>query len=500
MVVTTIRTIPLWYLLLNVLPEVTARPNVIVMQPDDFPFVSQWAPPGHTPNANVYSINLPNIDRLRTNGLEMKRAYTTSPACGTSRYSTMTGRYPSRSSYSRETNIESGDENLSWVTIPTSKLVDMDSVDDGQDCSKSNMAALFQSNGYSTGMFGKWHLFPGTANSYSYNSIKRGITECGFDTAEAIYWHNLNGAWTKNKFSHNMEYMTKMALDFMEESIQSEQNFFMYFNPTAPHYSGNVLKALTRFSCKDTPMGRIDEEPVIPGMTQGIGCKAYRSTVIDRANGDMSDYVLGAIWVDDAVGALLQFLESKGVLDNTIFLFQQDHGIEAKFSLYEGGVRIPQFIHYPNEIPAGSVYDELVSTIDIAPTLADFSGITSTSPGWYDMDGTSWRSLPLGLDRCVVVEYDYDRSVICECNKLLHIRYRRWSSTYSKGRSLGFPTKSTGWFDLCDDNGEYISSPEMSPERYSSSETDTRLTEILDCHILMTKPSNAPVYGSCDSL
>jgi arylsulfatase A len=495
---TAMRTTVLWYFLLTLV--VAARPNVIVMQPDDFPFLSQWNPPGHTLDADIFSIILPNINRLRTSGLEMKRAYTTSPACGTSRYSTITGRYPSRSSYSRETNIENGDQDLPWVTIPTSKLVDIDSVGDGLDCSKSNMAALFRSNGYTTGMFGKWHLFPGTANSYSYQSTVRGILECGFDTAEAIYWHNLQDGWTDEKFSHNIEYMTKKALDFMMGSLESQQNFFMYFNPTAPHDSGNVLEALTEFSCKDTPSGRLNEEPLIPGMTEGIGCEAYRQTVIDRAYGDISNAVLGSIWVDDAVGALFQFLEINGILDNTLFVFQQDHGIEAKFSLYEGGVRIPQFIHYPNEIPAGSVYDELVSTIDIAPTLADFAGITSSSLGWYDMDGRSWRSLSQGLNRCVIVEMDYDRGVICGCSKLVSIRYRRWSNTFWEGQSLGFPTQSNGWFDLCDDNGLYITSPNLSPERYLSSSTDTRLTDILDCHTIMTQQSDTPVYHSCDSL
>ncbi|KAG7352792.1 iduronate-sulfatase domain containing protein [Nitzschia inconspicua] len=478
-----------------------ARPNIIVMQPDDFEFLSEWTPPAHRPGADVWSMYLPNIDRLRTNGIHMKRAYTTSPSCGNSRYSTMTGRYPSRSSYSREINIGRGNEELGFVTIPTTKLVDVDSVNDGKDCSKSNMAVLFQSNGYATGMFGKWHLFPDNPATYSYESHRNGILKCGFDTAEAVYWHNLNDSWTNGgEFSHNTEYMTKMALDFMEKAIDNQQQFFMYFNPTAPHGSGSVWEALMNLSCLDTPAGRLSEEPIIPGMTEGIGCEAYRQTVVARANGTTSNPVLGSIWVDDAVGALLLFLESRNILNSTIFLFQEDHGQESKFSLYEGGVRIPQFVHYPDEFPAGSEYSEIVSTIDVAPTLADLAGITANSPGWYEMDGKSWRSLPHDFDRCLMIELDYDRSVICACRKLLEIASFERSNTYTLGQTYGFETGSPAWFDLCDANGSYLTPPNLSPEQTFANITDSRLTDILTCHIASTRPIGDQLYGACDSL
>ena len=91
---------------------------------------------------------------LRSNGLEMARAYTASPKCGTSRYSTLTGRYPSRSSYGREINIG---QTVSNAVIKYVKLQD-EPIVDGQDCSRGNLAALLGSDGYRTGMVGKWHL------------------------------------------------------------------------------------------------------------------------------------------------------------------------------------------------------------------------------------------------------------------------------------------------------------------------------------------------------
>ena len=77
------------------------RPNVIIMQPDDLHFYDIWNPPPNNPdNPNqshvTSSYGLPNIESLRLNGVQMMEAYTTSAMCGTSRFSTMTSRYPSR--------------------------------------------------------------------------------------------------------------------------------------------------------------------------------------------------------------------------------------------------------------------------------------------------------------------------------------------------------------------------------------------------------------------
>ena len=71
---------------------------------------------------------------------------------------------------------------------------------------------------------------------------------------------------------------------------------------------------------------------MIKGMTQEFGsCADYRENVIARADEDAD---LGSIWLDDSVGALLQSLRDNEILDNTIFIFQMDHGIETKMALY----------------------------------------------------------------------------------------------------------------------------------------------------------------------
>ena len=162
---------------LSMIPSGAAAtgPNIIIMQPDDLKFFDAWGTPPNNPECAApkdlpASNGLPNIERLRTQGLQMMQAYTTSPMCGTSRFSTLTGRYPSRSAYNRDWALWLNAD-IANVVIPMTKLVDYPG-DTLNDCSQNNMAATFQSNGYRTGMFGEY----GTHTSNVHTSSNTGMT------------------------------------------------------------------------------------------------------------------------------------------------------------------------------------------------------------------------------------------------------------------------------------------------------------------------------------
>lgn len=136
------------------------RPNFIVMQPDDLEFFEAWLPPPHFVGNNGFAYpasGLPSIEKLRQAAVEMSQAHTASSTCGTSRFSTITGRHPSRSSFSRASNAG---EDISLVSIPTTKLADTDSVLDGNDCSEANLPTLLKKNGYRTGVVGSEYTRP----------------------------------------------------------------------------------------------------------------------------------------------------------------------------------------------------------------------------------------------------------------------------------------------------------------------------------------------------
>lgn len=501
-------------LVLSIISGCTGTPNFIVFQPDDMAFFEEWTPPAHFPSGNRNDVitfddidpvnGLPNIETLRTSGLQMMQAYTTSSVCGTSRYSTMTGRYPSRSAFSRARNAGS---TISTVVIPRTKLQDSNVVD-GDDCTTNNIAAALKANGYRTGVVGKWHLAR-TGNTYSYDSYTAGIRECGFDFAEAIYPENL-GSWAANDVHHNMEHVVSEAINFISE--ESTDPFFLYVNPTANHASGLIYDSLTQYDCKDTVAGRLDMDPYIKGMTAEYGgsCAAYRQSILDRAAGT-DNQALGSIWVDDAVGAILKALEATNQLDNTFFLFQMDHGYEGKNSMFEPGNRLAQFIHYPDGFgTSGRSFGGLVSTIDIAPTILDFAGVDqSAAAGYYLMDGLSWKhavtddygdesTLSVWRDeRCLAFELGQDRAIRCGCDKYLQLNDLT-SSEIQVYDSNGIWQDSEMLHQLCDGSDTIsASSPDPSPEsddmKDSSTEAVSRFSELqafANAHITRTNPDN----------
>jgi len=503
-------------MLASVLGGAQGRPNIIIMQPDDFPFMDEWtAPPrnAHLPSQHPEVYNegngLQHINKLRLGGVEMMQAYTASPVCGTSRYSTITGKMPGRAvSVAEFANPNSSDPTT--VTIPTTKLTDASA--DNLEC-YDNLAMAFaneaadEADKYRTGMFGKWHLSEIADEDYDYDDSIEIVKGCGFDTVGALYVENLAGVLDHH--GHNMEFVTFEAINFIKDATDNDQNFFMYFNPTVPHSSGDVLEALSDRNCEtDIPDPSYDftANPLsIKGMVDSTdaGCEAYRQSVLDRGV-EADDY--GKIWVDDSVGALLQALNDTGVLDDTIFLFQEDHGMDTKQGLYEGGIRIPQFVHYPNGIEP-SKFNGLVSTVDIAATMLDYAGI----PKPYEMDGMSWKDAMISPgssapsdaakvtefnDRCLFFEVEQDRAVRCGCHKYLDI-FNDKSKTYGQSREGWGLVNDIGGvlFDLCGGTDTYITDADKTQEAAAVSDPSKErdLVTALQCHLRNTAPLMAGI-------
>jgi len=362
----------------------SATPNFIIFQPDDMPFYDTWSPPGNAPskmNRKQTPPSLPHMTKVRTEGASFTNAYVVSPACGTSRWSTLTGKYPSRSEYGRSKTLAvDAQAARTQTTIPFTKLTATDKT--------QNIPAALKAAGYRTGVTGKWHLQDAgnQATFPSYSESQTHIQESGFDYADGIYVENMNdGKFAgTGTFTHNMEWMTEKAVEFIEGTPAS-QPFFLYFNPTVPHVP-SVLDALNG-ACTDSPNGNLPGEPQVVGMTTGTTCAAYRSTVKSRGGTKEAD--LGSVWSDDALGVLIDTLTRKGILDNTVIIVMMDHGIETKMALFENGARIALSMRYPPLFDGGMQYSGHVTNLDIGKTILDLAGVSS--PGW-SLDGTSFRT------------------------------------------------------------------------------------------------------------
>jgi len=492
----------------------TKLPNVVIIQPDDLVFYNDWGRPPHsgTPNELPGSgDDMPNLKYLREHGLQMLQAYTASPVCGTSRYSTITGKMPSRAASIRKRWDENTDQTPAEVTIPTTKLID---TPEQKDCSEENLAAAFAaSDDYETAMIGKWHLSRINDDDYTYDSAVGEVEECGFSRVGGLYIENLESDpedfnnYSDGSFSHNMEWITYEAIKFINETAQDNKNFFMYFNPTVPHSSNSVQKAIDDFSCRAIADPNYqwpnDSDPWIKGMSEDEGCEAYRATITERAKGDT--YNLGPIWLDDAIGALVNALKDNEIFEDTIIVFQEDHGMDNKKALYEGGIRIPQIIHYPAGIHPGT-FDEPVSTVDLTPTLLEYAGLAES----YLNDGTSWasavenaalggRKLNDNIDRCLFFEVDEDRAIRCGCYKYLDIKDED-SGTWASGEQDGLANDLGGLlFDLCGGGDDYVTPPGDIQElsKVTNDARQAEFVEMLECHLENTDPGGLPIFTDC---
>ena len=121
-------------------------------------------------------------------------------------------------------------------------------------------------------------------------------------------------------FSHNMEWVTAKAIEFIND--KSTKPFFLYMNPTVPH-SPTAQEALEKFTVRDTPAGKLSADPAskMPSRADIIG-RAKKSP-------ESRDRGYSQTWLDDSVGAVYGALKEKNVLDSTVIVFLMDHGEKA---------------------------------------------------------------------------------------------------------------------------------------------------------------------------
>ena len=132
------------------------------------------------------------------------------------------------------------------------------------------------------------------------------------------------------------------------------------------------------------------------GMMKTEGLKTFEDKTLAAYRKYLMDYLRTVAAIDQSVGKLLETLEQEGILDDTLVMYTSDQGIflgehdyQDKRWSYEESLRAPMLIRYPREIPAGSVSYELMSNIDLAPTLLEFGGI----PAPYCMQGVSRKKM-----------------------------------------------------------------------------------------------------------
>jgi uncharacterized sulfatase len=132
--------------------------------------------------------------------------------------------------------------------------------------------------------------------------------------------------------------------------------------------------AQMNFNLTHRPFHRDKRNPIDPETVELPPC--YPDHALTRR--DWADYLESVQALDKQVGVALAWLEKEGLADNTIVMYFSDHGrphVRGKQWLYEGGIRIPMIVRWPGQFEPGTVVDNLVSTVDLAPTCLQAAGI-----------------------------------------------------------------------------------------------------------------------------
>jgi arylsulfatase A-like enzyme len=321
-------------------PQDQKKLNVVLIMSDDMGY-------SDLPKFGKSEIPTPNIDRLAKEGTLFTDAYVTAPICVASRMGLLTGQYQQR--FGIYDNIYGEEKTRLFLN-------------------QTLLPAVFQDAGYRTAHVGKWHLSGN--NGLQYETA--GPRERGFDESVAIlgggsaFWKG-TPVFRNGKEFPAPEYLTDYwgaeACAFIDRA--HAQPFFLYLAYNAVH----------------SPMHALDSD------------RAKFPKVKDENRRTYDGMLLA---MDRSIGRVLDRLDKHGIADNTIVVFLNDNGGGGstdlyaahsrnyannkplsghKFDVLEGGVRVPMIIRWPKHAPVGKVYGEMISSMDVFPTLVAAAGL-----------------------------------------------------------------------------------------------------------------------------
>ena len=373
------------------------QPNVVLVLMDNF----GYGEIGVYGGGAMRGAPTPRIDSIAREGLQLTN-FNVEAECTPSRSALMTGRYGIRTRQRTDQPPRGV-----WYGITKWEIT---------------LAELLSDAGYATGIFGKWHLG---------DTEGRFPTDQGFDewiglprSSDRAFWPDSNSFQPNShpsaKFTHVMSAkkgekpvegavynrakratidreITDQAIDFMTRMSGAGKPFFAYLPYTQTH------------------------EPVDPHPD------FYGST----GNGSFADVLAQT---DVYVGELLDTVDGLGIRDDTIFIFTSDNGREGvprsfgftgpwrsgMFSPYEGSLRVPFLVRWPDQIPAGRVSNEIVHQMDVFSTVAGFAGVNVPSDRVID-----------GVDQSQFFRGETEQSareslVIYIGNTLFGAKWRNW--------------------------------------------------------------------------
>lgn len=355
------------------------RPNVIVFFTDQ----QRWDTSGL--HGNPMRL-MPNFDRMALKGTHLTHSFTCQPVCGPARSCLQTGRYAT------DTGCFAND-----IPLPSDA---------------KTLAHYFRGEGYQTGYIGKWHLAKEEPVTEPYRGeyeewLASNILEFTSDAYHTVLYNNDNEPVSLP--GYRVDAMTDAAIRYIDK--YKEDPFFLFVSYLEPHHQNHL-----------------DDYPAPDGYRE-IYTGGWLPPDLAALGGTSHQHIAGYYGMvkrlDEALGRILDTLKSLALDEDTIVLFTSDHGChfktrngEYKRSGHDASIRVPTAITGPG-FKGGRQVQELVSLIDLPPTLLDAAGIDIPP----QMQGRSILRLLNGEDRSWPEEVFVQ---ISESEVGRVIRTRRW--------------------------------------------------------------------------
>ncbi len=425
------------FMLVSLAQAVSAQappPNIVLVFLDNF----GWGEPGFNGGGIIRGAATPRLDHLASEGLRLTN-FNVEAQCTPSRSAIMTGRYAVRSG-NAIAPLAGGIYGLvQWEVT---------------------MAEMLSDAGYSTAMFGKWHLgrtqgrfptdqgfdewygVPSSTDEAVYTQLE-GFAESGVE--ETYVMEGRKGEESTRVQPYRLDYrpfidgdLTEKAIDFMGRQARSGNPFFVFLPYTATHYP-------TR------------PHPDFAGQT---------------GNGAWADLLLQ---IDTYTGRLLDAIDDLGISDNTIFVFTADNGPEAVpngtntvavetamtgsagpwrgtlFTGFEGSLRVPFVIRWPGKIPAGVSSNEIVHEMDLFTTFAEIAG--GEVPDDRIIDGIDMSDFFLGLQD----KSGREGVIVYNGEDIFGVKWRNWKVNFKEQDTVVDEIRTYGTprvYNLLTDPGE----------------------------------------------
>lgn len=335
--------------------QAAEKPNIIIIFTDDQGYADLSCFGGE-------HVSTPHIDKLASEGNRLTSFYVASPLCTPSRAALMTGSYPKR--------IDMGTGSNFAVLLAGDKK--------GLNPKEVTIAEILKEQGYATGMFGKWHL--GDQPEFL-------PTRQGFDEFYGIpYSHDIHPYHPRQKrfnfpplpFLDNekvieedpdADYLTKRFTDKAVQFIEKNKDkpFFLYLPHPLPHGPLHVSPEMMK-SVDPKIKAELEKEKASGRINYKLRKKLFRQTISD---------------IDNSVKAIVDTLKKNGLDEKTMIIFTSDNGPAngkatplrgKKGQTWEGGQRVPAFVRWPGKIPSGQVCDEILTSMDLLPTITRLAG------------------------------------------------------------------------------------------------------------------------------